>query len=177
MMNRMALITTLLLTIVLVAFSGCGDDSYVTNLCCPGWPFSSPEDVGEPPNILDVADTITIDDTRLYLSSSISRNFMPPRTSDCTRLRAWIRIVDCDSVAIPDGVEPQCVWVVNGNEVWGSGFSDALMPPMPAYMIVRSADCGPKWEPDTLVDVIVKIRHGGVIHYIRERAVRIQALA
>ena len=86
-------------------------------------------------------------------------------------------VVDCDSIAIPEEVEPQCVWVLNDDEVWGSTFSDYRMPSLPDYIIIRSANCGPKWETDIFVDVIVKIRHGTVIYYIRQREVRIQALA
>lgn len=31
-----------------------------------------------------------------------------------------IIIIDCDSVAIPPGLDAESIWVLNGDEVWGN---------------------------------------------------------
>jgi hypothetical protein len=161
--NSMKVILIILPIILLVA--ACEDPS--GSNCSPLWPFY------EPPDIESVPDTIEIEGTHLYLSSEVWRNFMPPNCSECSRLAAYIRIIDCDSVSVPGSVDPQCVWVLNGDKIWGSRFSDEVLPPNYPYVVLRIARCGPKWDTDILVDVIVEINSGDDVFFIRDRDVRI----
>lgn len=153
---------------VIFLVAACEDpgDSICSPLC---W-FSDGTDA---PDIESVPDTIEIEGTRLYLSSHLWRNFMPSTCSDCSRLAAYIRIIDCDSVSVPGSVDPRCIWILNGDETWGSEFSDETPPPNYPYVVSRIARCGPKWDTDILVDVIVKIISGDDVYYIRNRNVRI----
>lgn len=176
-MNRKGFVIALVLPLLLVTIYACNDDPYSKNLCCPEWPFFPPDNVGDPPDINSVPDTIEVEGTQMYLSSELWRNFMPVTLPDCTRLTAFIKIVDCDSIAIPEGIDAKCIWVLNRDEFWGSRFSDESVPPSLEYQISRIARCGPKWETNILVDVIVKILHGEDIYYIRQREVRIQYIA
>jgi hypothetical protein len=125
------------------------------------------------PGIESVPDTIEIEGTRLHLSSELWRNGMPSICSDCSRVAAYVRIIDCDSVSVHGSVDPQCIWVLNGDEIWGSRFSNEVLPPNYPYIVLRVARCGPKWPADILADVIVKIESGNERYFIRNRNVRI----
>ena len=164
--NSMKAILIILPVIFLVA--ACEDPK--DSICSPLWWFSGGTHA---PDIESVPDTIEIEGTHLYLSSELWRNFMPPNCSECSRLAASIRIIDCDSVSVPGSVDPQCIWVLNGDKIWGSRFSDEVLPPNYPYVVLRIARCGPKWDTDILVDVIVKINSGDDVYFIRNRDVRI----
>ena len=166
MMKQKTLFGLFLIISFVMVIAACEDPE--NSSCSSLWLYS---DVGEPPDIENVPDTIEIDGTCLYLSSELWRNFMPPSCSECTRLAAYIRIIDCDSVSVPGSVEPQCMWVLHGDEVWGTRFSDEILPPNYPYLVLRIARCGPKWDTDTLVDVIVKIQSNDEVYFIRNRNV------
>lgn len=140
------------------------------SVCSPSW---WPSVVEEPPDIGTVPDTIEVEGTGLYLSCDLWRNFMPPVCSDCSRLAAYAGIIDCDSVSVPRSVDPRCIWVLNGEETWASGFSDEILPSNYPYVTLRIARCGPKWETGIPVDVIVKIKSGDDVYFLRKRGVRI----
>ena len=138
------------------------------SICTPLWYFS--DDI-EHPDIESIPDTIEIEGTQLYLSSQLWRNFMPSGCSTCSRLAAYIAIVDCDSISVPGSVDPQIIWVLNGEETWGSRFSEEILPPNYPYVELRIARCGPEWETDTAVDVIVMIESDNDVYFLRERDV------
>lgn len=160
--------TKVILIILPVIFLVAACEDPIDSICPPLWWFS---DVPENPDIESVPDTIEIEGTHLYLSCELWRNFMPPSCSECSRLAAYIRIIDCDSVSVPGSVDPQYIWVLMGEERWGSIFSDEVLPPNYPYVVLRIARCGPKWETDILVDVIVKINSGDDVYFIRKRGV------
>jgi hypothetical protein len=168
MMNINTMKVILIILPVLFLVVACEDP--IDSICTPLWWFS---DVAENPDIESVPDSIMIEGTHLYLSCELWRNFMPPNCSECSRLAAYIKIVDCDSVSVPGSVDPQCIWVLNREETWGSRFSDEILPPNYPYVVLRIARCGPKWDTDILVDVIVNIVSGDDVYYIRKRDVRI----
>ncbi len=114
-----------------------------------------------------------IDGTRLYLSSELWRNFMPMTPPDCTSLVAYIKIIDCDSTAIPQGVEVECVWVINGGKVWSSWLADEGTAEADDYEMAMIARCGPAWDVDTEADVIVRVKYEGDSNYIRQTSVEI----
>ena len=168
-MMKIGLVKVILIVLpIIFLLAACEDPE--DSICSPLWWIS---DVEDNPDIESVPDTIEIEGTHLYLSSELWRNFMPPSCSECTRLAAYIRIIDCDSVSVPGSVDPQCIYVLNGEETWGSRFSDEILPPNYPYIVLRIARCGPKWETDILVDVIVKIKSGDDVYFIRKRDVRI----
>ena len=170
------IIAAVLPALLIAVLNSCLNDPKTGNSCCPDWPFKVLDPIGSPPEISSVPDTIEVEGTLMYLSSELWRNFMPMTLPDCTRLTAFINIIDCDSVAIPSRLDAECIWVLNGDEVWGSRFNDEELQSSPEYQISKIARCGPKWETNIYVDVIVKILHGDDIYYIRQREVRIMQL-
>jgi hypothetical protein len=168
MMDNHIMKVALIILPVMFLVAACDDPK--ESICSPLWWLY---DNMENPDIESVPDTIEIEGTHLYLSCDLWRNFMPPSCSLCTKLTAYIRIIDCDSISVPGSVDPRFIWVLNGKETWESRFSDEILPTNYPYVVLRIARCGPRWETDILVDVIVKIKSGEDVYFIRERGVRI----
>jgi hypothetical protein len=167
-MNAIFMKAVLIILPVMFLAAACEDPN--DSNCSPLWWSSGGIDA---PAVESVPDTIEIEGTHLYLSSEVWRNFEPMACSECSRLAACIRIIDCDSLSVPGSVDPQCLWIINGEKTWGSRFSDEVLSPHYPYVVLRIARCGPKWQTDILVDVIVKINSGDDVYFIRNRDVKI----
>lgn len=109
--------------------------------------------------LLSSLDTVSIDGSKIWLSTSLWRDFMPISPPDGKPLAAIIFITTADSSQFPSAVSSDAVWIVNENQVWKSWFTYGLVPPdlQKPYNIVEFASNGPKWGPGIYVTVIVRV--------------------
>jgi hypothetical protein len=118
-----------------------------------------------PSALLAVPTTVTADGKSLTLNAVLWRDFFPPNPlPDGGPMVSVVRVQTSDGSAVPTTVTADMIWLVNGTEVWSAvprqerTREDAA----PSYEVV--ARDGPKWQPGTSVDVIVRLRtRAGVV--------------
>lgn len=109
--------------------------------------------------------SVKVGATTLVLSADLWRDFMPPVPAEGRPLTAVISVASSDS-SVPPGVDLEAAWVVNGAEVWQPVLEfDPLVDPYP-NTILKFGRNGPKWDPGTVVDVIVRVRDSSNRSYL-----------
>ena len=89
---------------------------------------------------------------------------MPP--SEGSDLMVVVTISEKNLIEIPLGIDAIYLWVINGDEVWRTAFSDESRPPTPAHQLEKIARDGPKWDTGIAVDVVIKIIDGAGGEYL-----------
>lgn len=104
-----------------------------------------------------VATEIQIEDRRYVLKGYIWRDFMPVSPADGRPMQAVITLVDANGLDIPAEVGMERLWVISRAEVWETEFSDERRHRASGDRMEKIARDGPKWEPGTPVDAVVKL--------------------
>jgi hypothetical protein len=110
-------------------------------------PVSSPPEFSLQ-TLLSSPDTVEIGNQRIFLSTYLWRDFMPVSPPNGKPLIASVNIESVDSSDISDLLEPKAIYIINGNQVWNSYFTDESFAYDPPYRITRIARDGPKWGPE-----------------------------
>ncbi len=144
-----------LVAFVLPALAGCilgGEKSYVTTLAS----LPDGDAIASAPELVEIA-------SRDYtLETYLWRDFMPVSPPDGKPLIAKARVTAVDLEPFPVGLDADKLYVIYGDDVWVTEFSDELPPPNVAdHQLHRIARDGPKWGPDVAVDVVVSLVGGG----------------
>ncbi len=98
------------------------------------------------------------------------RDFQPISPSDGKPLIAIFWVYSADSTALPAGLMADAAWVVSGESVWDTYFTDEEPPPseQQPYQLHEIAREGPKWGPGIEVDAVVRLRDGnGEVYLVR----------
>ncbi|MFX0181436.1 MAG: hypothetical protein ACFE95_00030 [Candidatus Hodarchaeota archaeon] len=96
-------------------------------------------------------------ENRMYrLETYLWRDFMPISPPDGKPLIAVVKVLPNDSLKFPANIDADHLWVVNGQEIWSTSFSDEEVP-QDEYILEKIARDGPKWDPGISVDVIVRL--------------------
>lgn len=124
-------------------------------------PISAPPDIAIE-ELLSAPDTIFVEGRKLFLFTSLWRDFQPISPPDGRPLIAIIYIESTDSTQLPTSISADAIYIVYRWTVWKSWFSEEpiasdLKKP---NRIVRIARNGPKWGPGVFVDVIVLVSYG-----------------
>ncbi len=139
----------LLLGIVLVAMQSAGCGSDVTG---PSIPIEQ---------LLAAPEAVEIDGHSYMLECFLWRDFMPVSPPDGKPLVAHVIVSDVDSLDIPETISLILLWVIKGDEVWETSFSNESLPSTPPRQLPKIARNGPKWGPNIYVDVVVQIMNAG----------------
>jgi hypothetical protein len=103
-------------------------------------------------------ETLDLPQQDYRLESDLWRDFMPMSPEDGRPLIAVARLKSTDQQPIPDDVKLIYLWVVDGDRMWATKFSE---PPIRSGdTIQRVARDGPKWGPGISVDVVVGVTIG-----------------
>jgi hypothetical protein len=147
----------LLLIILLVILTACNNDKEEIE----GSIIITPEWIDHVPT------EITFEGYSYILEAYIYRDFMPGVGPEGSNLIAGIHLIESDSLAIPNGVDIDLLWVVNGSFSWVVEY-DFEHQSHPDYTIEKVAHGGPKWGPDIFVDAVVRVTsETGETHYIK----------
>lgn len=100
---------------------------------------------------------ITVDGRHLTLAAYLWRDFMPLSPPDGKPLLASITLKTRSGEPLPEGVDIDDVWVVLGEMIWSPTIDElrAREENSPTLEIVLRN--GPKWEPGSVVDVVVQV--------------------
>jgi hypothetical protein len=99
------------------------------------------------------------------LESDLWRDFMPISPKDGKPMIAVARLKSTDQKPIPSDVKLIYLWVVNGDRVWATAFSE--QPVRFEDALQRVARGGPKWGPSISVDVVVGVMIGSELRLVR----------
>ncbi len=136
-------------------------------------PFSPIDDLDRIP------EKVVINGTVISMQASVYRDFMPGGEPGGSPLIAVITLTAAGHPDFPDYIGADKIWVTNRQEIWESGFQDELRPRSPAEpnVIELVARGGPKWEPETPVNIVVRITvRGGSYLYIKSLNNRVGAV-
>lgn len=94
------------------------------------------------------------------IEAFIWRDFMPISPPDGKPMIASIKLIAEDGNSVPSNLVPEKLWALKSDdeEVWETNFTDE--PRFSEGMVEIVARNGPKWEPDTEIDVVVQLSDG-----------------
>jgi len=122
-------------------------------------PFSSPPEIPIE-TLLSASDTVEVDSQKIFLTTYLWRDFMPVSPPNGKPLIALVYMETVDSVEITSSLNPEAIYIINGNHVWSSYFSDENPPNNLSFKLAKIARNGPKWDSGIYVDVIVLLTFG-----------------
>jgi hypothetical protein len=150
--------TPIIATVSVVALAAIvGTLYYQTCLVAPSF-----EELSSAPEQIEIKD-------RTYtLEVFLWRDYMPISPPDGKPLIASIRITANDSLNFPASVNADKIWVIkNSGEIWETAFTSEQPTPPHNYQLEKIAREGPKWEPNTHVDVVVRVTCEGNTYLLR----------
>lgn len=116
--------------------------------------------------LLSAPETVEIDGRQYVLETYLWRDFMPISPPGGKPLMASIRVSAKDERAFPAGLKVDRLWVVSdAQQVWETELGDDVRQPS-ASQLETVARNGPKWEPGTSVDVVIRLLDGNNRSYL-----------
>jgi hypothetical protein len=109
--------------------------------------------------LISSPEQIEVDGRKYILETYLWRDFMPISPPDGKPLIALIRVTALDLMPFPATLDADRLWVINGQQVWETEFSNEELPENPnrRHQLEKIARSGPKWGPGLYVDVVVRI--------------------
>lgn len=127
----------------------------------------------DPKTLRAAPERVRIGESRLALRCALLRDFMPG-TNLRSGLIAVVTLRDDGGRPIPSELRVVYLWVIHGNEVWASTFSDEPRPASIPSERQKVARGGPAWPPGAVVEAVVKLADaGGKTYLLRARGQRI----
>ena len=123
--------------------------------------------VSTPISELQAAPTqISIAGRSYKIEAFVWRDFMPISPPDGKPMIANIQLKAEDGRSVPSNLVPDKLWVINteNQEVWETNLTDE--PRFSGKIVEIVARNGPKWEPNTDIDVVVQLSDGGNKTYL-----------
>lgn len=143
----------------------------MTSACVDsGEPLVAPPPDLSVDQLLAVPETTMVEGRRLYLYTSIWRDFMPVSPPNGGLAAGIVVITALDSLPIADAISSDALWIVYQRQVWSTWFSAQAYPPNPSHKneLVSIFNGGPKWGPGVFVDVVARIiDRRGNMHLLR----------
>lgn len=130
--------------------------NHQTSVPISSTPISSP-----PITQLKAVPTQIIIAGRSYkIEAFVWRDFMPISPPDGKPMIASIKLIAEDGNSVPSNLIPDKLWIIktDDEQVWETNFTDE--PRFSQGMVEIVARNGPKWEPDTDIDVVVQLSDG-----------------
>ena len=155
-----------LIALILIFVFGCETDPNRDSVC----PVTS---ILPPPDIESVPETLLVNERTYIIECDLWRDFMPISPPDGKHMNAHIKVIEIDSLEMPANFSAIYLWVFNDDAIWGSSFTNEKVSYGAPYELIRMARCGPKWETDIYVDVVVKLLIGNEDYYLKEEDVYI----
>lgn len=110
---------------------------------------------------LSAPDEIEIDNRRYVLDVFIWRDFMPFCPPNGRPMISSVSVTATDSLEFPKSIDADRIWIVNGSDVWESGFSSEERSRRSySNHLEKIARGGPKWQTGIKVDVVVRVIDG-----------------
>ena len=109
-------------------------------------------------------ETILMGSNYLMLKTYLWRDFMPIAEEDGSKLFCNSKLTDVDQVAISNSITLKKLYVINGDGIWKTNFSEIRNNN--SFILEGVANGGPKWGPDIEVDVVCEFENAGTTYRI-----------
>jgi hypothetical protein len=105
---------------------------------------------------------------RLHLDAYVWRDFMPSSPPDGRPLIVVARVRPDSGASVGAAVTADSLWVIADGQAWAARATEEQPRAATGAGFEVVARNGPKWEPGTRVDVVVRLRDGaGQAVYVR----------
>lgn len=118
-------------------------------------------------------ETISIGDNSLLLETYLWRDFMPDGNTEGSSLLCVNKLTGDAGTAIPDAISLKKQYVIKGNEIWISEYSEVRNSP--ANVLEGVVRDGPEWGPDINVDVVCEFERAGQTFRILAKSQKVHA--
>jgi hypothetical protein len=122
-------------------------------------------------DLQDARESIAVGSSKLRLTASIWRNFMPMALADDSAaardalaarrgIMATVKLINENGKPLPKSLHAEVVCVVQGDRIWQTSAIEENRDesnPSSLDFVIRK---GPQWEPWSFVDVFVRIKEG-----------------
>ena len=124
-------------------------------------------------SIASAQERVEIDGREYTLSASAWRDFQPVAPPNGQPLIVVVKVSSADGTSLPAGLSMDRVCVLDGKKEWSAAPEPATREPAAARLesVVRG---GPKWDPGTKVDVVVRLKQGKQAWLLRQAGVTIK---
>ncbi|MEK7123003.1 MAG: hypothetical protein AAB855_04065 [Patescibacteria group bacterium] len=102
------------------------------------------------------SEVISINGIEYTLETNLWRDFMPISPPDGKPLIAIITVKAHGETAVPSRIDATRLWAIKGNEIWETTFANEERF-APGDTLEKIGRDGPKWEPGTRVDVVIRV--------------------
>ncbi|WP_010245015.1 cohesin domain-containing protein [Acetivibrio cellulolyticus] len=121
--------------------------------------------------LLAKPEQININGVMYSIDTYLGRDFMPICPPNGQPLTGIVDLIGDEKIELPETVDLDRVWIINGNKVWESKFSneDKSIFEQGTKKKERIIIGGPKWGPDINVDVVVRIidKSNNEVYFLR----------
>lgn len=118
-------------------------------------------------------ETIVIGNNSLLLETYLWRDFMPDGNTRGSALFSVNKLTGDVGAAIPESISLKKQYVIKGDEIWISDYSEVRNSP--ANVLEGVVRDGPEWGPDINVDVVCEFERGGQTFRIMAKSQKIHA--
>jgi hypothetical protein len=130
--------------------------SFVVALIGCGATPTAPSDVSRA-ELASAPTRIVSDGVALTLTAFLTRDFMPISPPDGKPLGGVLRIKTENGTPVPAGIVVTASWILFNSETWSASVEQRPRAETGRNYEVIVRD-GPKWGPDVMVDVVVRVR-------------------
>ncbi|HZH86281.1 MAG TPA: hypothetical protein VFD77_03120 [Brumimicrobium sp.] len=117
-------------------------------------------------------ESIVIGSDSLVLKTYIWRDFMPIAEENGSPMFCINFLTDKDSLNIEQSIILKKQYVINGEKVWTSDYTEVKDPS--SFYMEGYISGGPKWGPDIYVDVVCEFKYLGSTYRILAKAQEIE---
>jgi len=112
-----------------------------------------------PDQLEKAADTLMIHEVKLAIETYLWRDFMPQSPPDGKPLRAAVSVIPINKEFLPEGIDADKLWIINGQEVWSATLKSVRenISTENLTKLEKMAHDGPKWGPGISVTVVIQI--------------------
>jgi hypothetical protein len=119
------------------------------------------------------SDTLSIDNKTIFLTTYVSRDFMPVAEENGSPLAGTNSITELDSIALTNAFVLKKQYIIYGDEIWTKEYSDIQNEPK--HILTGTTFGGPKWGPNVLVDIVCEFEYNGERLQIIAKSQKIKA--
>lgn len=105
----------------------------------------------------DAVDTLIIDSNSFVLEAYLWCNSQAIDSENGKVIIAINRLVETDSVKVPDNINLVKQYVIYKDSLWVSDYESETRPDQSEYKLEKVSRNGPKWGPRITVDVISQV--------------------
>lgn len=124
-----------------------------------------------PEELLLKPEQISIDGAMYSINAYLWRDFMPFCPPNGQPLICSVELIGDEAVKLPETIDLDRAWIINGDKVWESKFSNEDRSIFEKGKIKKDKVVreGPKWGPGINVDVVVRVidKSNNEIYYLR----------